>query len=458
MSPRLTGKALLAKGRKWLHSSSGDSMWLLAQSIYTMALGLVMTGLAARVYGPNLFGVLAVAIALTVVVSPLATLGMDIVVVHALVRDHAPEATVLRTSMALRLGASAVLLFIIALVTALVDQKALRPAVVLAMGLALVLRTGEGYLPWFQAKSQIPRSSLARILAYSVTTGARGVVLLGGLPIEVYALTYALDAGLVWALLAVSRRRIVGGVEGTVSISRPVGRSILSRSWPLAISGLAVAVYNRVDQLMLGVMLADQDDVGRYAAAVTLAESWYFAPLAVVVARQAGVMRSHAESAHAFYREAQRLFDVAVRLGVVCATLVAVLSPIAITVLFGADYTTNASIASAVLLAGAGLLAVAGSARGPWLIANGLEKYTLIYLCGGAITNVSLNLLLIPAFGIVGAAAATLAAQSLSVLILPAIIPATRPTVGLMLSAVNPLRMTRLHSGSTRSGEGRASQ
>ena len=435
-----------AHPRAWLwklRHLRGDSLWLLTHSGYTIVLGLAMTGLAARVYGPSSFGLLAVAIAISVMASPLATLGMDSVVVHTLVKGDEDDADVLRTSVTLRFLAGASLLGLMALGVSNVEDASYDSAVILSLGLALVLKTGEAYLPWFQARSEIPRSTAARMIAYTGTVCIRIVVLSAGWPIAVYALTYAVDAALVWLMLYLAKRRLHAGREGKPRFSPRLGKALVARSWPLIVSGLAVSLYNRVDQLMLGVMLPDKADVGRYAASVTLAESWYFVPLAVVVARQAGVMRAHKSSESKFNQESQRLFDHAIRLSLLCALLVAVGSPVLMRLIFGAEFVTMDSIVSAIVLVAAGVLAVTGSARGPWLIARRLERYTLLYLCTGAALNVALNLVLIPSFGIVGAAFATLAAQCVSVVFLPAIIAPTRPSVVQIVRALNVRRLRR---------------
>lgn len=415
----------------------GDSTWLIAQSLYTMALGLVMTGLAARLYGPSAFGLLAVAIAVAVVATPFATLGMDSVVLHALVKRKDSDALILGTSVALRLAAGGSLLSLMVLGMSVARDPSYDPRVIFALGLALMFKTGEAYLPWFQARAQIPRATVARMVAYTVTVLARIVVLSLGLSIAVYALTYALDAALVWAALCLTKHFQPVGVRERTKVSPRLGRQLLSRSWPLILSGLAVSLYNRVDQIMLAFMLPDKADVGRYAVSVTLAESWYFVPLAVVVARQAGVMRSHESSELQFREESQRLFDHAIRVSLLCAVSLGAAFPVVARLLYGSDYVTTDSIISALVLTAAGVLAVTGSARGPWLIALGLERYTLLYLTTGAGLNVLLNLCLIPRFGVVGAATATLAAQCVSVVLVPALIPVTRPSVVHMLRAVS---------------------
>jgi O-antigen/teichoic acid export membrane protein len=420
-----------------------DSLWLLAQSIYTMLLGLCVTGAAARIYGPSSFGVLAIAIAISVLATPIATLGLDGVVVHALVKRAAPDSVVLRTTIALRLASSTGLVAAVSSAAFAVQGGNHDPLIVACLALSLVLKTGESYLPWFQARSHIRRSSIARMCAYTATTVVRAVVLLAGLPLTAYALTYAVDAALVWSALLLAKRSASGTTTDARHFSPELAKQLLARAWPLMLSGLAVALYNRIDQVMLGYMLSEKADVGRYAASVTLAESWYFIPLAVVVARQARVMRAHEESESGFVIEAQRLFDHSIWLSAGCAALAAVGSPILLTLLFGSAFVTREAVICAGLLSLAGILAITGSARAPWLIAKGLERYTVLYLTSGAVVNVVLNLALIPPFGIVGSAAATLTAQVTAVVLLPLAIAATRPSVVHMAQAVDVRRLGR---------------
>ncbi len=52
-----------------------------------------------------------------------------------------------------------------------------------------------------------------------------------------------------------------------------------------------------------------------------------------------------------------------------------------------------------------------GSARDVWIICEGHQKYSKWFALIGALTNLGLNLLLIPRIGMIGAAVATLVTQ-----------------------------------------------
>jgi O-antigen/teichoic acid export membrane protein len=58
------------------------------------------------------------------------------------------------------------------------------------------------------------------------------------------------------------------------------------------------------------------------------------------------------------------------------------------------------------------------SVHGKWLMAEGLQKYNLLYTIVGAVSNVVANYYFIPRYGIVGAAYGTLLAQIMPYILL----------------------------------------
>ena len=70
------------------------------------------------------------------------------------------------------------------------------------------------------------------------------------------------------------------GIKNGYGLVRKAKR-LLSESWPLILSGVALMLYMRIDQIMIGNMINDSA-VGVYSVAVKMAEVWYFVPAAVV--------------------------------------------------------------------------------------------------------------------------------------------------------------------------------
>jgi PST family polysaccharide transporter len=82
-----------------------------------------------------------------------------------------------------------------------------------------------------------------------------------------------------------------------------------------------------------------------------------------------------------------------------------------------------------------------GVAQGPWFVTEGLMKAYQNRALAGGIVNVLLNLYLIPRFGGLGAAVATLVAQVVSTFLMNALDPRTRRIFWMEARALNILKV-----------------
>jgi O-antigen/teichoic acid export membrane protein len=74
-----------------------------------------------------------------------------------------------------------------------------------------------------------------------------------------------------------------------------------------------------------------------------------------------------------------------------------------------------------------------GSALNKYLVAEKLTRINIIRSTAAVVTNLGLNLLLIPRYGIEGAAIATLVAGTMSVIVVPGFIKSTRQQIWWMI-------------------------
>ena len=79
-----------------------------------------------------------------------------------------------------------------------------------------------------------------------------------------------------------------------------------------------------------------------------------------------------------------------------------------------------------------------GSVRNIWILAEGKQKYIWIINLGGVITNILLNLWLIPIYGAMGAAIATFATHFVNNVVTGLLIKPLWPNYTLLLRGFNP--------------------
>ena len=208
---------------------------------------------------------------------------------------------------------------------------------------------------------------------------------------------------------------------------------MVSESWPLFLSGIAVLIYMRIDQIMLGQIVGDTA-VGHYSAALKLSEVWYTIPIAIMNSATPVITKSFITDLSQYYVRLQKLFNLMTLIGLGLAIPTTFLAPLIIQVIYGKEYLVSATILSihiwTSIFVGWGLL------RDMVLVTQSLVKIILFTTVVGAICNVLLNLILIPHYFGVGAAWATLISQVFSVSIVLLFFKQTRIFTGMQIKSL----------------------
>lgn len=178
-----------------------------------------------------------------------------------------------------------------------------------------------------------------------------------------------------------------------------------SKSYAMSLAG---HVHQRVDIFMIAYLLADPAQVAFYAIAFGLVRRLRFVPESIAVAAFPELSSLSPSAAASFVCKLSRQATVGIVPVLVVAAVVGVL---AIVPVYGSPY--QASVAPFLVLLGSfpGLAVWATVAR--FYIATDRQKVTIGVQVAGIVTNVVLNLLLIPQIGILGAAVGSLVAHTL---------------------------------------------
>ncbi len=262
-------------GRENLQKLIGNTGWLFADRILRIGIGLVVGVWIARYLGPDRYGLFNYAGAFVALFSIFATLGLDGIVVRELVQDPNRKDEILGTAFALKLAGSGV-----TLVVAVTGILLLRPAETLVHWLVAIIAAGtivqslDTIDLWFQARVESRFSVYARSSAFLLVSALKVFLILKNAPLIAFAWAGAIElllgsAGLVLAYRINGQRPFAWKVSGQRI------RRTLKECWPLALSGVAVMLYMKIDQVMLGQMLGNKA-VGVYSAAIRISEVWLF--------------------------------------------------------------------------------------------------------------------------------------------------------------------------------------
>ena len=385
-------------------------VWLALDKGLRLILGLTIGTWVARYLAPGDFGLLNYALAVASLLAVLPGLGLDGLVRRELVPESAPAPKLLGTVAILRLGVALFVYAALAAGTLLFGHDPRMHSVMLYSGLLLFQPALFTPDLWFQARMLSRYTVIAQNTGFLLSSLGRVLLILNHAPLPLFAALIIVDLAVGGALLARTAAKL-GCPLSAWRWDGTLARDLLARSWPLLLSGLAVIIYLKIDQVMVK-LIAGAEASGHYAAAVKISEICYLGPVILASALFPSIVRAKAGHPGMYDRRIRQYFNLSAGLAYLVAVPIALLAPVIIRALYGAAYAPSAPVLAVHLWS---LVFVAqGVARQEWLLGEGLVRFSLVATSCGAALNVALNFWLIPRLGALGAAVATVIALAAS--------------------------------------------
>lgn len=188
-------------------------------------------------------------------------------------------------------------------------------------------------------------------------------------------------------------------------------------------------VYMRIDQIMIKEMLGVKH-VGLYSAAVGLSESWYFVSAIIASSLFPAILNAKKKSEELYLLRLRQLYNLMAQIALIVAILMTFLSRFIITLLYGNAFE-----------GASGVFVALGAVRGKWLVSENLQIMSAKTMLFGALINILLNYFLIPKYGIMGSAIATVISYVFAVYISLFFYKNTREHFYLLSRVLNPVRL-----------------
>ena len=404
-------KSLLSLVRKFGSEKSAiqNIAWLFFDRILRMGVGLFVGVWVARYLGVQQFGIFNYATAFVALFNPLTTLGLDALVIRSIVREPQLKDEILGTTFWLKLcGAIVCLLLTVGSIFVLRQDDQLTVGLVAILATAGILHAFDTIDFWFQSQVQSKYTVVARNTAFIIIALVKVVLIKMQAPLVAFAWATLGEVALGTAGLIIAYRFKGYSILWRWSLS--LAKTLLTESWPLILSGLTIMIYMKIDQIMLG--LVGDEAVGLYSAATRISEVWYFIPTAISSSVAPSIYAAKQVSEELYYQRIKKLIRLLVIISLVVAVPMSFLSTTIITLLFGNGYAAAGSILGIHIWAA--VFVFMGVASSSWFIAEGLTQLAFRRTLMGAVVNVILNWLLIPAYAGVGAAVATVISQAIA--------------------------------------------
>lgn len=401
ISRLLTKYNLSVDIRKIIHNAG----WLLFDKFARLAFGLLVGVWVARHLGPKTYGELAYVVTLVSFFQVIALLGMDSILVRDISNNKKEANEVLGSALFLRLLSGVLCLFLVVLFTYFFNGYNTAVLVLLAGG-SLLFQCVDTIDIWFQSQSQSKRTVIAKLSSYTITNILRVFCILTNFPLWTFALLLSVDAMLASIALFYAYRTYKTTEKWRPGLKKC--KEILSESWPFMISGISIILYMRVDQVMIKNMLGEAS-LGVYAASLQFSTLWNFVPLTLSISIAPYIARKKKDGVEIYKKALKNTFLLFSVLGWMITLFVAALSPFIINIMLGAKYSSGTPVLAVHVITN--LFICLGVAQSLWIVNERKGSLVLYKSLTGLIVCFISNFILIPIYGIEGAAISAVMSQ-----------------------------------------------
>lgn len=418
-----------------------NTIWLFLDKILRLGLGFTIGVWFARYLGPEQFGIFNYVIAFSTLFLPLASLGIQGVLVRELNQNAQFKGELL--------GSSVMLLFLSGIITFLLltlanfyfnqSDKSSKNLVEIA-GLALLFKFSEISSYWFESQVESKWVVIVQNFVFVIFSIVKIILMIYQSKLTTFVWVFALES-ICTSLLLILIFYFKNLKLIHLKISSLQIFLLLKESWPYLLSGLSVMVYTRIDQIMLAKIVSNES-IGYYSVALRFSEIWYILPTIICTSVFPKLYDLKINDHKKYLLITQKILALMVLISTPLAIVISIIANPLIILIYGKNYSEAGNIL--IIHIWTAIFVFLATASGQWNLSEKLGVIVLRRYILGAILNISLNLFLIPILGAVGTAIATLITQITVGLIFDYFHPSTRPIFYMKINAFNPFYLKNL--------------
>lgn len=405
--------------------------WLVGGKIINMILQFFVSLATARYLGTESFGDINYVAAYVSFFSSIASLGLAVIVIKEISVGKEDDNAIIWTGIVMRLVTAGLsMITVIAVVSISNANEPMLGKIAFLESLSIIFSSFDTFMYWFQGKLLAKYVSIAGTLAY-----------LGKSLYNIFLLAH--NADMIWFAFATSADSILLAFFLTVfyfkkngfrpRISWKIGRNLLKQSYHYMISGLIAVLYSQIDRIMLKSML-NSTSVGLYSAALAIAAMWSIIPSAIIQSVSPVLYKNAEENYSRFVYRMRQAYALIWGLNICWSVGITICNYWIVYLLYGSDYLgAREPLIIVVWYTG---IASMGSLTQVYLATHNRNKYINYFAIAGLATDIVLNASLIPKWGTMGAAVATLVTYIVIHIVMPFVFRDTREIAKIMWEAI----------------------
>lgn len=414
--------------------------WILFGNLFQMAISFAVSIYVARHLGAETYGILSYSLALVSIISVMGHMGLSGLVVKYLLDYPDQKAITLTTVFYIKLFALCSGYLLLILYSIFFEELFSHQFyVILIVGFTLLISSFEAPGFWFESEVKSKFVVFTKLISSIATSTMKLILIYIGLDVIAFAWSSVFQALIVATLIMMFFVKNKDFEIRAVIFDKNLAISLLRKGSLIFLGAIFAVIYIQIDQIMLR-WFDGIKSVGIYAIAAQLSQVWYFIPAALVSTFYPKLIMLKKNNVKLYNKRLQQLIDLLFLLGALAAIIIIFSADYIINTFFGPEYAESSSILKIHILAGVFIFMRAALSK--WIIIEDLLIFSLLTQGLGALSNILLNYYLIPLYGGLGAAYATLISYSIASFFALLVNKKTRPIFLMMVKAILiPLRL-----------------
>lgn len=394
-------------GRKYALNTT----WILIEKSARIVSGLLVGILVARFLGPEQFGILGYALNLAAVFAIVATAGMDGVLTRELVLRKEDTNILMGSALAIRI-AGALLAIVVATTYSAMRDSNFQTLIVFVVSTSMLFQSFTIIDLYFSANVQGKFNAVNQVVTLTLSSIIK-IILIWYQASLIYFSSMLLVESIISTVIQLyffnksSFRMRIADARYQECLH------LLKASFPFVLSGFIMLVYLKMDFVLIKRFLS-LAELGNYNAAVRISEASYFISAAISGAVLPGLL-NNIDNKELSKERFTQLMSLLLWIGIVIIIGAFLLGDMVIAFLYKEKYNLAPGVFKIHILSV--IPAYLGTLWSAWILAQNKQKLFIYFYIVVFIIAVSLQLYLIPRYGINGAAWAVVGTQYASLLL-----------------------------------------
>jgi len=406
-----------------------NTSWMFSEKAVRLVVNFLVGIFVVRYLGAERNGVLAFGTSIAGIITAVAALGFSGIITRELVKNENDADSILGTAFYLKFSTS-LILFSLILVYYLFDQSE-QNLIVMVVSISVILSSLDHIEFYFNSKVEAKFPVIIKFISFLLIDTLKVLAIIFSLDLIYFAIIFSFEKLILsigyWIIY---KKRSSNKVKWQFRSQRAV--QLLRDSWPLMFSSIAVSIYMKVDKVILNELM-NSEAVGVYDAAVRLCEGWYFIPVAISASLFPAIVSAKKKGVEFYGNRMQKFYDLMFIISFGIAIIITFFSSNIIDIAYGETFAASAPVLTIYIWAGVPVFL--GIASSQYLITENFTKISFIRTLIGMVTNIVLNIILIPIYQLEGSAWATLISYSIATFFI-GFIPSVRHQFFMMIKSI----------------------